>query len=105
MSKIIDIASTGIRRSYRLANKTKQKYGLIFKFSLAVIGSGEVAKKPDIFLTRANQHIKEINRHLVGTLNCFDPMLFAAYQEQNEYFTFKKMCVCNYTSKIYSSHD
>ena len=28
-----------------------------------------MVKKPQIFLTRANQHIKEINRHFDGTLN------------------------------------
>ena len=48
-----------MRRSERLAKKTKQKYGLFAKFSLAVIGACEVAKKPRIFLTISNQHIRE----------------------------------------------
>ena len=51
---IIDPASTGPRISARLANKTKQIYGIFSKFSLAVIGSCEVAKKPHIFLTIEN---------------------------------------------------
>ena len=35
-----------------------KKYGLFSKFSLAVIGAYEVAKKPHIFITRQNQHIQ-----------------------------------------------
>ena len=66
-----------------MANKPKQKYGLFAKFSLAVIGACEVAKNPQIFLTRANQRIQEINRHFDVTLNHFGPKLFAANQEQN----------------------
>ena len=52
MPKMIDLASTGLRRSSRLANKPKQKYGLFDKFSLAVIGACKVANNPHIFLTR-----------------------------------------------------
>ena len=48
MTKMIYIASTGLRRSARLDNNTKQKYGLFTKFSLAVIGACEVAKNPHI---------------------------------------------------------
>ena len=36
--KIIDLESTGISRSFRLANKPKQKYGLFDQISLEVIG-------------------------------------------------------------------
>ena len=39
-----------------------------------------MAKNPHIFLTRANQHIQEMNRHFDGTLNCFGPIVFAANQ-------------------------
>ena len=39
---MINLSSTGIRRSSRLVNKTKQKYGLIDEFSLEVIGACEV---------------------------------------------------------------
>ena len=53
MSKIINLASTGIRISAELANKTR-KYGLFAKFSSAVIGAWDVAKNPEIFLTRSN---------------------------------------------------
>ena len=35
---MIDMASTGLRISSRLANKPRKKYGLFAKFSLAVIG-------------------------------------------------------------------
>ena len=49
--KIIELSSTGLMRYARLANKTKQKYGLFAKLSLASIGSYEVAKNPYIFLT------------------------------------------------------
>ena len=73
---------TGLRIYVRLANKPKQKYGLFHTFSLAVIGAYEVAKNPHIFLTRANQHIQEINIHFDGTLNCFGPMVFAENQRQ-----------------------
>ena len=48
---MIDLVSTIISISFRLANKTKQKYGLFAKLSLASIGSYEVAKNPYIFLT------------------------------------------------------
>ena len=39
---MLDLASTGIRRSARLANKP-EKYALFDKFSLAVIGACTVA--------------------------------------------------------------
>ena len=77
---MINLASTCIRISARLANKSRQKYGLFDKFSLAVVGSCEVAKNPQIFLIRVNQHIQEINRHFDGTLNHYGPMVFAANQ-------------------------
>ena len=56
--KMMDLASTGIRRSARLANKPRQKYGLCAKFSLSVIGACEVAKNPHVLLTRVNLHIQ-----------------------------------------------
>ena len=87
--KMIYLASTGLRGYSRLDNKSKQKYGLFAKFSLAVIGACEVAKNPHILLTRANQHIQEINRHFHVTLNHFGLMVFAYNQEQNRSSTFK----------------
>ena len=63
-----------------MANKPKQKYALFSKFSLSVIGECEMANKPHIFLTIANQHIQEINRHSDGALNHFGPMVFEANQ-------------------------
>ena len=73
---MIDLASTGLRRSLRLANTPKQKKGLFDKLSFSVLGTCEVDKKPHIFLTIANQHIQEINRHFGGTLNHFGPKVF-----------------------------
>ena len=52
MAKLTDLESTGLRIFERLANKPRQKYDLFAKLSLAVIGSCEVAKNPQIFLTR-----------------------------------------------------
>ena len=83
MPNMIDLGSTGLRRSAKLANKTRQKYGLFAKFLLSLIRACEVAKNPHIFITIANQNIQEINRHLDGTLNHYGPMLFAANQEQS----------------------
>ena len=74
-----------------MANKPKLKYGLFAIFSLAVIGACEVDKHPHIFLTRAIQHIQEINGHFNGTLNHFVTMVFASNQKQNEYYTLKYM--------------
>ena len=56
MPKMIDLASTNLKRSDRLANKPKQKYNLFHRFLLSVIVACEVAKKSHIFITRANQH-------------------------------------------------
>ena len=56
---MIDIVSTGLRRSVRLANKPKQKYGLFAKFSLAVIGACEVNNTPP------NQRIHELYRQIL----------------------------------------
>ena len=84
MPKTIGLESTGLWRSYRLANKPKQKYVLFAKFWLALIGACEVANNPHNFLTRTNQHIQEINRQFDGNLNHYGPMVFAANQEQNE---------------------
>ena len=58
MTKMIYLASTGRRRSTRLANKSEQKYVLFAKFSLALIVACEVARNPHIFITRENQHIQ-----------------------------------------------
>ena len=80
--KRIDIASTSLRRSARVANKPKPKYGLFDKFPLALILACEVANKPHIFLTISNKHIQEINRHFDGTLYHFGTMVFAENQEQ-----------------------
>ena len=46
---------------------------------------------PDIFLTRENQHIQEINKHFDGILNNYGPMVFAVNQEQNKSYKFKDM--------------
>ena len=54
-----------------------EKSGLFDKFQLSVIGVYEVSKNPHIFLTRANQHIQEINTHFDGKLNHYGPMVFA----------------------------
>ena len=43
-----------------------------------------MAKNYHIFLTRANQHIKEINRHFYGTLNNYGLMVFVSNQEHIE---------------------
>ena len=79
---MIDLASTGLRRYARLANKIKHKYGLFDKFQLALIGVYDVSNNPRIFLTGANKHIQEIFRHFDGTLNHFGSMVFSANQEK-----------------------
>ena len=48
-------------------------------------------KNPHIFLTRANQHIQEINRQFDETLNYYGSMVFESTQEQNGSYTFKDM--------------
>ena len=83
MPNMIDLGSTGLRRSAKLANKTRQKDGLFSKFSLSLIRACAVANNPHIFITISNQHIQEIIRHLDGNLNDHGPMLFAANQEQS----------------------
>ena len=74
---MIDMASTGLRRSSRLANKPRQKYGLFSKLSWAVIGACEVSNNLHIFIAIANQHNQDINRHFDGTLNKNFPVVFA----------------------------
>ena len=51
---MIDLATTGIRRSAKFDLKPRQKYGLLGKLSLAVIGLCEVANIPQVFLNRPN---------------------------------------------------
>ena len=53
-------------------------------------------KNPPIFITRANQHIQEINRHFDGTLNNYGPMAFEENQEQTNNTQLSKFC-CNQT--------
>ena len=86
--KMIDLASTGLSISTRLANKPKQQYDLCAKLSLEVLVAYEVAKNPHIFLTRENQQTQDINRHFDGNLNHFGPMVFVETHEQNESYTF-----------------
>ena len=74
-----------------MANKSKQKYGIFAKFSLAVIGACEVANNPHIFINRANQYIQEIHRHSDVTLNHFGPIVIASNQEQNGSYAFKEI--------------
>ena len=50
MPKIMDLESTGLRRSARLDNKPRQKYDLITKLSLALIGACGVDNNTHIFL-------------------------------------------------------
>ena len=57
ISKMINMVSTGIRISDRLGLNI-YIYGLFDKFALAVVGSCEVAKKPQTFLNRTNQHVQ-----------------------------------------------
>ena len=80
---MIDLVSTALGISTRLDNKPTHKYGLFDKFSLSVIGACEVANNTDIFLTRSNQYIQEINIHFDGTLNNYSPVDFVENQEQN----------------------
>ena len=95
---MIDIESTGLRRSARVSNKPKQKYGLFDKFWLSVIGAYDVAKKLHIFPTRANQHFPKINRHFDETLHNFCPIIFTENQEQNKSYTFKDVLLQPYRS-------
>ena len=48
-----------------------------------MVGASELDKHPDILITRANQHIQEINIHLYGTISPVGPMISAENQEQN----------------------
>ena len=80
MTNMINLALTSLSISARLDNKPKQKYGSFAKFLLSVIWACEVAKIPQIFLTRANQPTQEINGNFDGNLNHFGPMVFAANQ-------------------------
>ena len=57
--------------------KPNKIYSLSAKISLELVESHEVANNPHIFLTRANQHIQEINRQFDGNFNIFGPILFA----------------------------
>ena len=52
MPKILDLEPTGFKKSARLANKPKQKYGSYAKLSLSVVVSCEVVKNAQIFITR-----------------------------------------------------
>ena len=54
MTKMMDLSSTGLRRSSRSDNKPKQKYDIFHKLLLAVIVACEVTKNPHIFLSRVN---------------------------------------------------
>ena len=76
--------TTGFRRYARLANTPKQKYVLFTKVSWELIGACEVAKNPQIFLTRENKHIQEISKQFDGFLNHFGLMVFTENQEENQ---------------------
>ena len=54
MPKIIELVSTGLRRSASLDNKPKQKYGLFDKLLYSVIVECELDKNPHIFLNIEN---------------------------------------------------
>ena len=58
MPKMVNIVSTGLRRSYGLNHKPQNKYGLFAKLSILAVGACEVARNPQISLTRSNQHIQ-----------------------------------------------
>ena len=60
----------------------KQKHVLFDRLSLAVVEACEVAKNLHIFITIANQHIQEINRHFDETLNNFGPMVSEENKEK-----------------------
>ena len=87
--KMINLVSTGLKRSGILDIKPQKKYSLFAKYSFTVVAAREVANKTHTFLTRENQNIQEFKRHFDGTLKHFCPMLFASNQEQNQSYTFK----------------
>ena len=62
---MIDLSSTGLRRPTRLANKSRQKYGLFDKLSIAVIVSFEEANNPCIFITRAINMYRKVIENLI----------------------------------------
>ena len=82
MLQIINLESTGSKRSETFANKPRQRYGLFAKLSLSVIGACEVANNPHIFITIDNQHIQDIVRHFDGTLNQYGLIVLVENQEQ-----------------------
>ena len=62
--KMLGMEPTGLRRSARLANKPKQKYGLFAKLSLELIVSCEVDNNPTYFQLDQTK----ITRKLIYTL-------------------------------------
>ena len=66
-------------------------FGIFAVFPLSLIRMCEVIKLPQIFLTRSNQHIQDIDHKSYGTIDHFGHMVFAANQEQNMTYNFKYM--------------
>ena len=86
---MINLESTGLRKSARLDNKPNQKCGLFAKLSLSVIGACKIYNNPHTFITIENQRIQEVNRKFDGNLNNYSPMVFALNQGQYAPYTFK----------------
>ena len=55
---MIDTGLTGLRRSDRLADQPKQKYGIFAKFSLAVIVACKLAENLHTFPLIENQDLQ-----------------------------------------------
>ena len=94
MTKIINLASTGIQKLPRMSQKARQQsniFGLFVILSLALIRTFEAITRPNIFLMRANKHIQKINQQFDVTLNHFGNMIFVANQQQNKTYKFKEM--------------
>ena len=88
---MIDMASTGLRKCYRLANRPKQKMVYLLYYIHQKLEHFRWLRTPPTFLTANNQNIQKINRHFDGTLNNFFPIVISANQEQNESYTFKEL--------------
>eukprot|EP00957_Ditylum_brightwellii_P162759 12394021-Ditylum_brightwellii.AAC.2 len=88
---MIDLASSGLRRSTQI-KKTPQQYG----FFTLLLGALAVMWTQDtqVFITlqnRASYHAEIAHSLCDKTINNFSPIAFAAKQQQNETYLFNDM--------------
>ena len=92
MSAIIDLATTGLRRSPRNQKVTSKRiFGLFTLFCFCTSQTVKPLTRDQSIFSRTISHVENCNSLFDETLNKIHPVVFVTNLEQNESYTFQEM--------------